>query len=489
MSVPSEQIHRHGDRSLIDSVSISTRARLRADALEWGVFALLLAGLAWIPLPFGSNRILPWGINAVLFGSLLVAYELGILIRGRRHPVGIKVLLPAALAFAAVVFWIFVQTSLSAPVGFQHPIYQMAADALGVDVPGSLSVDRDATALALLRLLTAGSVFWLCLQLCRDPERAHMLLQAIGTIGAVYAAFGLLDLALGGTMLGFEPTWAGHFVRSTFVNKNSFATYAGLALLANVGLLMRAFRHAMHQTGVGAANRLVALVETSARVAPFRLGAAIVLLAGLLLTASRGGIISGLLGLIALLVLSWQSRRRRASEPLETLIFVTLVAAGCYMFFGDLFVGRIATGGLVDEGRKAVFSITLQSILDAPFTGFGDGTFQDVFAMYRDRSISIVNVWDKAHNTYLEVFQGLGVIGGVLLLFALGFLVLRCALGFLDRRQGITPCAVALAATALVATHALVDFSMQIQAVSLTYIALLGAGVAQSISSRRSTTD
>jgi hypothetical protein len=43
---------------------------------------------------------------------------------------------------------------------------------------------------------------------------------------------------------------------------------------------------------------------------------------------------------------------------------------------------------------------------------------------------------------------------------------------------------VATSATVIVALHSFVDFSMQIQAVALTWTALLGAGVAQSWSSR-----
>jgi hypothetical protein len=43
---------------------------------------------------------------------------------------------------------------------------------------------------------------------------------------------------------------------------------------------------------------------------------------------------------------------------------------------------------------------------------------------------------------------------------------------------------VAVSASVMVALHAFVDFSMQIQAVALTWTALLAAGVAQSWSSR-----
>jgi hypothetical protein len=46
---------------------------------------------------------------------------------------------------------------------------------------------------------------------------------------------------------------------------------------------------------------------------------------------------------------------------------------------------------------------------------------------------------------------------------------------------------VAAAATFIVFLHAFVDFSLQMQAVTLTWVALLAAGVAQSWGSRTAT--
>ena len=89
-----------------------------------------------------------------------------------------------------------------------------------------------------------------------------------------------------------------------------------------------------------------------------------------------------------------------------------------------------------------------------------------------------------AHNTYLEVFQGLGLLFGSMLVASIGLLVLRCVKGAMTRRENeMIPC-VAVGIAFLVGAHSLVDFSLQIQAVAVTFMALLGAGVAQSESSR-----
>jgi O-antigen ligase len=126
----------------------------------------------------------------------------------------------------------------------------------------------------------------------------------------------------------------------------------------------------------------------------------------------------------------------------------------------------------------------IRSILDAPLIGYGYGTFRDIFPMFRDQSAGTFGKWDMAHNTYLEVFQGLGLLFGAMLVASIVLLALRCMKGAMTRQENeMIPC-VGGAVAGLVAVNSLVDFSLQIQAVGLTFMALLGAGVAQSKSSR-----
>ena len=141
---------------------------------EWALFWALVAGLAWCPFLFGSNVLLAWGINALLFPGLVIIYELSLLIRGERHPVAIRQLKVPAALFAAVVLWIFIQNATWTPDWLHHPIWQMTAEALDKPVAGSISVNRELTSLALLRLITTASAFWIAVQLCRDASRANV---------------------------------------------------------------------------------------------------------------------------------------------------------------------------------------------------------------------------------------------------------------------------------------------------------------------------
>jgi hypothetical protein len=56
------------------------------------------------------------------------------------------------------------------------------------------------------------------------------------------------------------------------------------------------------------------------------------------------------------------------------------------------------------------------------------------------------------------------------------------------QENGMIPC-VAVSVAFLLGVHSLVDFSLQMQAIAITFMALLGLGVAQSESSRQALED
>jgi O-antigen ligase len=454
------------------------------------LFWAFIAGLAWVPFWFGSNDLLAWGINAVLFPALAIIYEASILIRGERHPLSIKELgIPTAL-FVAVVLWIGFQNATWTPSFLHHPIWGMAADALDRPVAGSISVNRDLTTLALLRLVTAASVFWIAVQLCRDASRAICLLYCIAIIGAIYAGYGLISHAV---TPGYVP-WVKSgaqpgFVSSTFMNRNSFATYGGIGLVAACGLILRLYRHEFTSVGGSVRFRIANFIEVTGHKGAALLGLAFVILVALLLSGSRGGIGATALALLVLGLLTIRRRKNGSAEQREAIIvFGALLLAATFLAFGDIFVEKLTQQGLYDAGRMQVYMITIGSILHAPLLGYGYGTFADVFPMFHDQSLGTTG-WTLAHNTYLEVFQGLGLLFGSVLVASVALLVLRSFKGAITRRQNETMPCVAASVAVLVGVNALVDFSLQMQAIAITFMAVLGAGVGQSESSRRALED
>lgn len=453
----------------------------RFDAILFWAF---LAGLAWCPFLFGSVTLGNWGINAIIFCGLAGAYETSLLVRGRSHPIAVVHLtLPVSL-FGAVVIFILLQNATWSPAGLHHPIWGMAQEVLDHTVHGSISVNRDMTWLALLRLVTAAAVFWLALQLCRDPVRADFLMLFVGVTASGYAAYGLISYFVAPTYVLWFDTGSAGFVRSTFINRNTYATYGGMGFLALSGIVLRLYRRQAPGRDASIRYRLAGIIEASGGGGALALGGALLVLVSVLMTASRAGITSTIVALFILVLLMMGARKHGRGNRLETVIFAVVLIVGVFAFFSDKLVDRLSELGVTDDTRFAAYTIIMSSILEAPILGYGYGTFRDVFPLFRDRSVSIVPVWEMAHSTYLEIFQGLGVIFGATLVGCVILLTLRCVRGAVMRLQSNIIPAVGASAAVLVGIHALVDFSLQIQAIALTFAALLGAGVAQSTSSR-----
>ena len=222
--------------------------------------------------------------------------------------------------------------------------------------------------------------------------------------------------------------------------------------------------------------RIATFIEVTGQKGVALLGGAFVILVALLLTGSRGGIASTALGLFVLGALTLRLRKQRFAEQREAIIVVgALLVAATFLVFGDIVAGKITQEGFRDESRMAVYTIAMRSILDAPLLGYGYGTFADVFPMFRDQSVSTwgygewptIPIW-KCSKDWASVWVDAGRKRRLL--------VLRCVKGAMTRQMNeMLPC-VAASVAFLLGVHALVDFSLQMQAIAITFMALLGAG-------------
>ena len=135
-------------------------------------------------------------------------------------------------------------------------------------------------------------------------------------------------------------------------------------------------------------------------------------------------------------------------------------------------------------GRIAVYENTLEAINENPWTGFGYGAFEEAYRLYRHDEIRAF--FHKTHNTYLENLFGLGVPAASALFFSMLGIAMTVLFGIIRRRRDWIYPAIGFAVTIQVAIHSLVDFSLQISAVAITYAAIMGIATAQSITTVRS---
>ena len=247
----------------------------------------------------------------------------------------------------------------------------------------------------------------------------------------------------------------------------------------------RLYRNEFAAVGGALRFKIASFIQVTGQKAALLLGGGFLILVALLLSESRAGTLATAVGLCALGALTLKTRKSTSVGQRGAIIVFGAVLVGVVVLaFGDTVAGKITQLGVRDNSRIAVYTIIVRSILDAPLLGYGYGTFADVFPMFRDQSVSTFGRWEMGHNTYLEMFQGLGLLFGSMLLVSIVLLALRCVKGALTRQEDeMIPC-IAAGVAVLVGVHSLVDFSLQIQAIGITFMAVLGAGVAQAVSSR-----
>jgi O-antigen ligase len=444
----------------------------------WSLLALAL----WVPFPFGSAR--PWaaGVLAIAIGLLVMARGVADLAFRADEPTDSRGLgVPAAL-FALALGWAVVQSLPFAPSGWQHPLWAEAQALLASPLAARIGVDASAARNALVHLICDAAIFWLAFRAAQRAEGARMILIAVVGIGALYAGWGLIVYGIGNrTVLWFDKWAYPDDLTSTFVNRNSFATFAGLALVTSVGLLVdamlaridfqqdrRLFLRSLFDLLMGRAAWLVAAIAVT--------------LTAVLLTHSRGGALAAAAGILGLIATTFLAPSLRG--PWRGGFAVTAIAATLLLVVvsGATTLGRIAATAWDAEGRREIYELTLEAIGNTPLLGTGLGTFKWIFPTYRTEDMPFTI--ELAHNDYLENMLELGIPAALLLTGAAVLLVFACLRGvFRRRRNVIIPC-IGVGASLLVGVHAFFDFSLQIPAVTFFYLLLLGAGVAQSAPTR-----
>ncbi len=442
------------------------------------IFRILLTLVLLAPLPLASVHAWAWGLIASITALLVIAWGIGTLWSREAPAVGLRSAWPFVVPFLLVVGWISLQATSMTPAAWHHPLWEDATGPLGTIVASSISLHPFETGSALARLLAYAGIFWLSLQYCRSAERARQVFWALTIAGLAYAVYGLAVEFTDGDMAlwSYRGAYPGR-VGSTFINANSYATYAGLGLVCATGLLVALLFDAA-RSHLSSKERLRAVIEALAGWRSLLPVAWVVMATALLLSGSRGGLASTALGLAGLLAAfgATPAARFRQVAPLASAVAIAGVAL--FVYSGDKTAERMVEFEFENFQRPMVYELTLEAIGDAPWLGTGYGTFEDAFRIYRDKRISGVN--KKAHNTYLENALELGLPAAGLLFLTIAALFGRCLMGVrVRRRNAIYPC-IGVAATVLIAAHSTVDFSLQNPAVAATYALLMGAAVAQS---------
>ncbi|MFI5072956.1 MAG: O-antigen ligase family protein [Terriglobales bacterium] len=325
------------------------------------------------------------------------------------------------------------------------------------------------TRVALLKISACSLLFFLIGQAFRSRHDLRFLAWFLMCFAFGVAVFGIAQNFTSHYVLyWYRPLTGGGNPFGPYVNRNDFAGL--MELLAPVGLSLMLFR------GVRSEQM------------PFVGILTVVPIVALLLTGSRGGILSFLfeLGVLGLIVYVRRSRKSQVI-PFALVLLIALLAIG---WLGanrllDRFSGYGA-GELTANRRVTMLIGTWHVFLDHPLIGCGLGTLVTVYPRYEtDYDGRLV---DHAHNDYVEVLAETGIAGGICGL-AFFFLWFREARTRLAQEQsslsqaihagGITACAGMM-------VHSFVDFNLHLPANGLIFLAMIAMSTSPVLERRKS---
>jgi len=438
------------------------------------------------PIPFGAIHNWAWALMAIAIGLAAAAFACSNDMKPFTIEWRTRLGLPF-LGFATVLLWILVQAQLFLLLAPAQPVRRIAAEYAGT-WPHSWNSSVGDIPDSLFRILTYGLVFILSVAFGRSRPFANVALRVFALGGLLIALYAIISWRFTPDWLLWKQRENYHgFATGTFVNRNTFATYAGLVLITITAIILTQKTQAGYVSGRSWIRWIVPHFVMQLERNWFWILAWITVLFALLLSGSRAGTLSTVTGTICLVLLVERVKAdgiqngRSLMRRLMPLTVVVSAMLAVYFAGGNILAARIWDGDIVAQAdeRLAIYKLALRAIADSFWTGAGLGTFPRIFEIYRTTHQSLQPGSEFVHNSFLEVTLGLGVPAALLFYSALAYCAYQCLRGVKRRNLGRVYPALGAAATILAGMHSLVDFSLEIPAVASAYAFLLGLGFSQ----------
>ena len=346
-----------------------------------------------------------------------------------------------------------------------HEILDFTLRDLGLYGEGqghALSLDPPLTVLATIHQLAFVAVAWAA----ADVPRGHrsVLERALIYGPALVALLGFVHLAFGATRVyGLYVPANGaplHGYFTSFVNNNTLASFLSLGTLVALG-------------------RTAETTDTLARGR--HLTAAALCAAGVFFSASRGGQVALLVGIVTFTALAWMpggepgNERRAHARTLghAALFFAALGAVLAVLLLPDW--SRTAWSDLGAEGKFAAWPAAVDQAFAFPAVGTGRGTFGVTYPLFQQ--VTMPSTVAHPENIFLQLFCEWGAPGALIALAfgVAGWFVSVRGPGRESRPRhwGL------LAGLAAVAVGQLADFGLEAAGLSLPTAAALGLALSR----------
>ena len=332
------------------------------------------------------------------------------------------------------------------------------AETAGVEgIPRTISFDPYATQVSALHFLAFSMFFAAFLTYIDSIERFRKIVYVITIFGFIFAFFAILQAVLSPNKIYgiYETRFAVPF--GSFVNRHNFAAYMEMTLALPLGL--------MFVGAVGRDKRLIYITAIGL------MGVA------LLLSGSRGGLVSLLAEIFFLVILTTKTKgfARMAIKIGFAVLLMAVIVFGAILIGGESSLTRFAETAASKDfstNRTHIWNVTLSIIKNNLPFGAGLGAFGVAYTPYD--SLSGASRVEQAHNDYLQVLADVGIVGlllGAFFIYELFKTGVRNAKTSNKFRRGVA--IGALAGCFAILVHSLFDFVLHITAVAMLFITLV----------------
>jgi O-antigen ligase len=328
-----------------------------------------------------------------------------------------------------------------------------------------------ATQVEFFKWLTFIGLFFFLLhsKILDDKYRVmRQLIIVIMLVGVIESLYGMFEFFSGHKYIlqrSMEDRMA--FVTGTFINRNHFAGYLLMVIPLSVGFLFS--REAMHiGRSKGWRERLSSLDGKTLLIG----FSVIMMILGLLFSASRMGISSLLLS-FTLLSLLFRNPSKEHKFSRTSILILGLALLWAAWIGLDAVISRFLTSSEDFKGRWEFWVNTFQIFKDFPIFGSGLGTFAWVFPMYR--SFHLIGIATHAENDFLQLGSEVGIVGIGLLLILFLFLLYKAISGIrlLSHRESRRYIAIGgLVGILALMFHSIVEKNIQVPSNAFLYTIL-----------------
>src|SRR5574337_359875 len=379
--------------------------------LLWTLTLLLL----FTPLAFGTVEVWSIAVAELLMLSMGVVWLAQMIRNGRiqfdQTPFTIPILSFLALMLFQMVPLPLNTIALLSPAAYS--VYSAAASALDLQFEWrTISLNPIATCEEFLRVLTYAMLFWVVLTCFRTRERVERVIVTIIGIGFFLAVFAIIQkYSSNGRIYWIRETAQGGEPFGPYVNRNHFAGYMEIALPLTIGYILA--QSAVHTHRLGIRRRLLLWTSHQTSKSILLLFAAIFMGAALLLTGSRGGLVSfaGSMVFFVIMAIMKQTAHSRAVRLALACCGLTLVApiwiGGNSAFLSLERLEKTLQEPSTDE-RALLWRDTLRMANDYLRLGSGFNTFEEVFPAYKTSTTQMI--FQYAHNDYLQLLAEGGIV-------------------------------------------------------------------------------